>query len=271
MPVKYYDFFVKYIGADKLKPDILQQNVVCPFKEHEDHQASLSINLEKGLYFCHGCGKKGDIFTWVMEWEYCDFKTAKYKILGDARTSILSEAEVLEAHKYLLSKNYLQDLLFQHRGWLLETIMKFKLGWNEQEKRVQIPIYDEHKILKNIRKYLVVGEPTGKNPKFRGVRGHNENYFFPVENLITKDEKLSKFIFLCAGEPDTILACQLGFNAGTFTAGEGAFNRNLLPLFQDKLVYICYDKDLAGLRALKSVGAELTRYAKEVKVVDLPF
>ena len=74
-----------------------------------------------------------------------------------------------------------------------------------------------------------------------------------------------------AGEPDTILACQLGFNAGTFTAGEGKFNRNLLPLFKNKLVYICYDKDVAGLRGTKAVGTELLNYAKEVKVIDLPF
>ena len=76
---------------------------------------------------------------------------------------------------------------------------------------------------------------------------------------------------ICAGEPDTILANQLGYNAGTFTAGEGSFNRNLLPMFKDKLVYICYDKDVAGIRALKNTGPELVKYAKEVKIIDLPF
>ena len=271
MSIKYYNFFSKYIPDIELKPNVAQQNIVCPFPGHDDQQASLSINLEKGLYYCHGCKIKGDIYSWVMKWEHCNFIEAKYKILGNAKISILSESEVVEAHNFLLKKKYLQNLLFQHRGWLLETIIKFKLGWNEKEKRVQIPIYDENGQLKNIRKYLVVGNATKKNPKFRGVRGHNENYFYPIQNLITKDEKLSKFIMLCAGEPDTILACQLGFNAGTFTAGEGAFNRDLLPLFKDKLLYICYDKDLAGVRALKTIAPEIIKYAKEVKIIDLPF
>jgi DNA primase len=265
--IKFYDWFSKYIPD--LKPDVEQQNVICIF--HEDTQESLSINLEKGLYFCHGCGEKGDIYSLVMKQEHLSFMEAKRKILGDARVSVLSEAEVEEAHRLLMSKTHLQDMLFQHRNWLPDTLERFKLGWNDREKRVTIPIYNEYKQLVNIRKYLVVGKPTNKNPKFIGIRGHNDNYFFPIENLITKDEQLSKFVLLCAGEPDTILACQYGFNAGTFTAGEGKFNRDLLPLFKEKLVYICYDKDIAGTRALRLIGPELAKFAKEVKVIDLPF
>lgn len=263
MPVKYYDFFSKYIPD--LRSDLIQQNVLCIFSDH-DTQKSLSINLEKGVYYCHGCNEKGDIYKFIMHFEHCTFREAKQKIHGNSKVSVLSEGEVWEAHRLLMKKSAIQDLLFKHRGWLLETIIKYKLGWNDSEKRVQIPIYDEHKQLRNIRKYLVIGNVTAKNPKFLGVRGHNDNYFFPVENL-TKEN----FILLCAGEPDTILANQLGYNAGTFTSGEGSFDRNLLPLFKDKLVYICYDKDLAGLRALKIVGPELLKYAKEVKIIDLPF
>lgn len=34
-----------------------QQLVECIY--HQDNTASLSINLEKGLYYCHACGMKG--------------------------------------------------------------------------------------------------------------------------------------------------------------------------------------------------------------------
>ena len=37
----------------------------CPF--HEDKTPSLSVNQEKGLYKCFGCGKGGDVFTFVMQ------------------------------------------------------------------------------------------------------------------------------------------------------------------------------------------------------------
>ena len=33
--------------------------VLCPF--HDDHQPSLSIDDERGVYFCHSCGEKGNL------------------------------------------------------------------------------------------------------------------------------------------------------------------------------------------------------------------
>ena len=36
----------------------------CPF--HEDKTPSLSVNQEKGLYNCFGCGESGDVFNLVM-------------------------------------------------------------------------------------------------------------------------------------------------------------------------------------------------------------
>jgi DNA primase len=261
MPLKNFNIFSKYMPDLK---DVVHQNIKCIF--HDDDKPSLSITLDKGLYHCHACKEGGDIYTLVMKMEGCSFPEAKRKITGHANVSVLSEAEVIDAHNFLIKKKYIQDMLFKHRGWLLETIIKFKLGWNDKEKRVQIPIYNKNNELINIRKYLVVGHVTKKNPKFTGVKGHNENYFFPINNLLKNE-----FIMLCAGEPDTILACQLGFNAGTFTAGEGSFNRNLLPLFKGKLVYICYDKDVTGLKGRKAISMALLEYAEEVKIIDLPF
>jgi hypothetical protein len=263
--MKYYTHFAKYIPD--LKENLEQQMVSCIF--HEETTNSLSVNLEKGLYNCFGCQKSGDIFSLVMEKENCSFKQARNKIVGDSQATILSIAEVNEAHNYLVSKEHLINQCGTHRLWTLPTIIKFKIGYNNG--RFYIPIFDEKGQLKNIRKYLMVGEATKKNPKFLGVPGHNSSYFFPISNLITKDEFLSKFILICAGEPDTILACQFGFNAGTFTSGEGSFNRNLLPYFKNKIVYMCYDRDHTGQLSLRNVGYELAKYAKEVRNVRLPF
>ena len=37
----------------------------CPF--HPEKTPSFSLNEEKGLYFCFGCGAKGDLVTYLME------------------------------------------------------------------------------------------------------------------------------------------------------------------------------------------------------------
>ena len=49
----------------------------CPF--HKEKTGSMKIY--KDSYNCFGCGANGDIFSFVMRMENCDFKTA-YKSLG---------------------------------------------------------------------------------------------------------------------------------------------------------------------------------------------
>ena len=47
----------------------------CPF--HEDKTASLQVNLQKNLYKCHACDKKGDVIQFVQDYE----KLSKHEAL----------------------------------------------------------------------------------------------------------------------------------------------------------------------------------------------
>src|SRR5256885_9212744 len=46
----------------------------CPF--HEDRSPSFSVNAVDKLYYCFGCGAKGDVITFVRESEQLDFTGA---------------------------------------------------------------------------------------------------------------------------------------------------------------------------------------------------
>ena len=46
----------------------------CPF--HEERTPSFSVNPGKGLYYCFGCGKGGDLFSFVRETQGLDFAGA---------------------------------------------------------------------------------------------------------------------------------------------------------------------------------------------------
>jgi DNA primase len=46
----------------------------CPW--HEDSTPSLSVDQEKGLYNCFGCGESGDAFDLVMKEKGLDFPSA---------------------------------------------------------------------------------------------------------------------------------------------------------------------------------------------------
>ncbi len=46
----------------------------CPF--HEERTPSFSVNAEKGVYYCFGCGVSGDTISFVRETEQLDFVAA---------------------------------------------------------------------------------------------------------------------------------------------------------------------------------------------------
>lgn len=55
----------------------------CCFPGHSglDKGASLKLYQDQGSFYCYGCGKQGDIFTFVQLMEGCDFKEA-FQCLG---------------------------------------------------------------------------------------------------------------------------------------------------------------------------------------------
>lgn len=52
----------------------------CPF--HNEKTPSFFVSVDRGSYYCFGCGASGDIFTFVEEFEGLDFKGA-LKLLAD--------------------------------------------------------------------------------------------------------------------------------------------------------------------------------------------
>ncbi|MGH8999417.1 MAG: DNA primase [Acidimicrobiia bacterium] len=55
---------------------------LCPF--HTEKSASFSVNPELGLYYCFGCGARGDAITFVREIEHLDFVGAVERLAAKA-------------------------------------------------------------------------------------------------------------------------------------------------------------------------------------------
>jgi DNA primase len=62
----------------------------CPF--HQEKTPSFKVNPEKQIYHCFGCGKGGNVFTFVMETEGVDFPEAA-RILASKCGVIIPENE----------------------------------------------------------------------------------------------------------------------------------------------------------------------------------
>jgi hypothetical protein len=48
---------------------------MCPL-HHGDNPTAFSVNLNTGAFYCHACGAKGDMLSFVMQRDHVDFKAA---------------------------------------------------------------------------------------------------------------------------------------------------------------------------------------------------
>ena len=114
----------------------------CPF--HNEKTPSFNVSPERASYYCFGCGAKGDIFTFVQEFEGMDFRAA-LKFLADRagiqlteRSSKLQNSDDKLRRILELSVEFYQALLAKKpeavkyllaRGLTEETIKDWKIGF----------------------------------------------------------------------------------------------------------------------------------------------
>jgi DNA primase len=124
---------------------------LCPF--HEEKTPSFAVHPVKQIFHCFGCGKGGDVFTFVMEMEKCQFpeavkvvaekcgiavprpkerspeerrenqaRTALIDIHRDAQAFFAKQLETTAEGR--AARAYLED-----RGLNAETIVKYGIGY----------------------------------------------------------------------------------------------------------------------------------------------
>ncbi len=78
-------------------------------------------------------------------------------------------------------------------------------------------------------------------------------------------------IILAEGWRDALAAIALGFYATASSGGASCFKTEWLPLFKDKIAYLCFDRDTAGDRAETKAVKALNKVARQVKILNLPY
>lgn len=122
---------------------------LCPF--HNEKSPSFMVSPDRDFYHCFGCGKGGDIFSFVQDIEKVDFKEALSMLAEKAgveveytKTENKNEKEVLfsvlkDAEAFFvetLSKNSGAQKYLTGRGLTEETIERFRVGYAPNEWRV---------------------------------------------------------------------------------------------------------------------------------------
>ncbi|MBU6330140.1 MAG: DNA primase [Acidobacteria bacterium] len=191
---------------------------LCPF--HSEKSGSFSVNAEEKLYYCFGCGAKGDPITFVREIEHLDFVAAVEKLAGKAGVTLrysddgqsesrrkrarllaavekatewyhqrlLAAPDAAPARAYLRSRGLTGDDVRAYRiGWAPE-------GWDELARALRLP--DEEFVAAGLGFINSRGRPTDA---FRG------RVLFPI--------------FDVKGEP-------VGFGGRIMPGAEGAKYKN---------------------------------------------
>lgn len=122
----------------------------CPF--HNEKTPSFFISPERNSYYCFGCGAKGDIFSFVEQFETLDFVGA-LKVLADRAGVPLEEfkksdteknenARVFAANEEAciffqnnLGKNKEALLYLKNRGLAIEMVRTWRVGFASAEWR----------------------------------------------------------------------------------------------------------------------------------------
>lgn len=139
---------------------------LCPF--HKEKTPSFNVNPSLGIYKCFGCGKSGDVFSFVADYHGMNFGEALRSLAhknGIALSSETNEVERKIRDQKLLAqealaaaaKHYADNLLttknpaamefLKSRDFTIETLKKFLIGysadsWDETHQSLKRLGYD---------------------------------------------------------------------------------------------------------------------------------
>jgi len=201
-----------YIKVDKSGKNF---KACCPF--HNEKTPSFYISPERGTFYCFGCGKKGDVFSFVESFEGVDFVSA-LKLLADKAGVILSNTKfgdrsekdkgikILEEATIFFESNILKNenakKYLKDRGVQDETIKKWRIGyidnnWSDLYNHLKQFGFEDRDIeqVGLIKK----GEKSNYYDRFRG------RVMFPISNpsekvvgftgrILIPDDKQAKYL-----------------------------------------------------------------------------
>lgn len=238
-PEQHRIYFEARLNGQQIAATGRDVSVRCPF--HDDRQASLSVNVEKGVWNCHaGCGK-GGVLDFEKRFSNCDTATAWANIgsITGAQDSFFQQ-QPEAVYKY-------RD---EDGAELFEKLRYPQKRFTQRARTVDgKTVYSLH----NIRKVLYNLPEVITANTVAIVEGEKD-----ADNLRSFGEALSKQY------PKTRFAATTNFD------GAGRWRAEYSPYLCGKSVLIFPDNDTPGDEHARIVASSVFQYAHSVRVVKLP-
>jgi DNA primase len=225
--------------------------VFCPF--HSNHRTPAGeINKFSGLFFCFSCSKTADLIELVMHFSnrtyfeavrFIKSKETETDILSDINGKLLEKEEWTEFDMAVVNRLHEQALsserakeYFIKRNITKESVVKFKLGYSENQDMISIPVYNNEGLCVGFVARSIEGKDfknTTKLPKSK--------LLFNLNRVKTASK-----VYVVESSFDAIRLDQVGFPAvATLGANVSSKQIDLLQRYFSDIIVIA-DNDEAG-------------------------
>lgn len=265
-----------YIQVEKAGKNLKAR---CPF--HNEKTPSFYISPDRGSYYCFGCGAKGDIFTFVEQFEGLDFYGALKQLAQKAGVTLSTKNEgaknqvlyeILEETKNFYQKNLAKNqkayAYLKDRGLKDETISEWSIGFaNESWDDLYLFLKS-----KNFKEGDI--EKTGLIKKRDSGTGYYNRFrnriMFPIFDsigrtvaftgrLFATDSKEAKYV----NSPETELFIKSRILYG-FNVAKTAIRKNNFSILVEGQVDIILAHQAGYKNAVASSGTALTEEQLEM-------
>jgi DNA primase len=252
--------------------------VFCPF--HSNHRTPAGeINKYTGLFFCFSCGKTADLIELVMHFSnrtyfesvrFIKSKEVETDILSEVNSKLIDKEEWTEFDMSIVQRLHEQALLserakeyFIKRKITKESVIKFKLGYSENQDMISIPVFNHEGLCVGFVARSIENKDfknTTKLPKSK--------LLFNLNNTKTASK-----VYVVESSFDAIRLSQVGIPA-VATLGANISSKQIELLekyFSD--IFLIADNDEAGekmkSRLKDSLGSSITCIKLDNKYKDI--
>jgi DNA primase len=225
--------------------------VFCPF--HANHRTPAGeINKFSGLFFCFSCSKTADLIELVMHFSnrtyfeavrFIKSKEVETDILSEINNKLVKKEEWTEFDMSVIDRLHEQALTserakeyFIKRKISKESVVKFKLGYSENQDMISIPVYNHEGLCVGFVARSIEGKDfknTTKLPKSKILFNLNK-------------VKTASKVYVVESSFDAIRLDQVGFPAvATLGANVSSKQIDLLQRYFSDIIIIA-DNDEAG-------------------------
>ena len=155
---------------------------LCPF--HSEKTPSFNVHPIRQIYHCFGCGKGGDVFSFVMEMEKCEFPDAVRNVAEKCGIAIPQPKE--RSPQERKENQQRAALVEMHRE--AQTFFVKQLESTAEGKAARAYLEDRGLDKDAVERFGIGYAPSGGDALLRFLRQKYPEKLLPSSGLISRDE-----------------------------------------------------------------------------------